>query len=132
MRVIGTAGHVDHGKSTLIAALTGAACTPAEAAGLKPGDAIIAIDDVDMTGFTPEVDALLQANIEHGYARFTGLVGKVVSRARVTRKLQVSRSPQRLVAVQVTGVVPTLKVVPLPGLHAVVAPAQLSVAAGIA
>jgi protease IV len=29
-----------------------------------------------MTGFTPEVDAMLQANIESGYARFIGLVAK--------------------------------------------------------
>jgi protease IV len=29
-----------------------------------------------LTGFTPELEAMLQANIEHGYARFTGLVGK--------------------------------------------------------
>jgi protease IV len=28
------------------------------------------------TGFTPELEAMMQANIEHGYARFTTLVGK--------------------------------------------------------
>jgi protease-4 len=28
-----------------------------------------------MSGFTPELEALLQSNIEHGYARFTTLVG---------------------------------------------------------
>ncbi len=29
-----------------------------------------------ITGFTPEVDAMIQAGIENGYARFIGLVGK--------------------------------------------------------
>jgi protease IV len=29
-----------------------------------------------LSGFTPELESILQANIEHGYARFTGLVGK--------------------------------------------------------
>lgn len=29
-----------------------------------------------LTGLTPETEAMLQANIEHGYARFTGLVAK--------------------------------------------------------
>ncbi len=29
-----------------------------------------------LSGFTPELEAMLQANIEHGYARFTTLVGK--------------------------------------------------------
>jgi carboxyl-terminal processing protease len=36
---------------TIISPIEG---SPAEAAGLKPGDAIIAIDDEDMTGSTPE------------------------------------------------------------------------------
>jgi protease-4 len=29
-----------------------------------------------LSGFTPELEAMMQANIEHGYARFTTLVGK--------------------------------------------------------
>lgn len=29
-----------------------------------------------LTGFTPELEAMLQASVEHGYARFIGLVGK--------------------------------------------------------
>jgi carboxyl-terminal processing protease len=36
---------------TIISPIEG---SPAEAVGLKPGDAIIAIDDVEMKGFTPE------------------------------------------------------------------------------
>ena len=43
--------------------------------------------------------------------------GGVVSRATVTRKLQVSRSPQRLVAVQVTVVLPRMNRAPAGGLQ---------------
>jgi len=49
----------------------------------------------------------------------------------VTVKLQVPVLPEASVAVQVTVVVPTANIEPLAGLHTVLAPGQLSVAAGI-
>lgn len=48
---IGAYVDLDGKYLTIISPIEG---SPAEAAGLKPGDAIIAIDGVDMTGFTPE------------------------------------------------------------------------------
>jgi hypothetical protein len=49
----------------------------------------------------------------------------------VTVKLQVSVLPLVSVAVQTTVVVPTGKNVPLAGLHAIVAPGQLSLAVAV-
>lgn len=48
---IGAYVDLDGQYLTIISPIEG---SPAEAAGLKPGDAIIAIDGVDMLGFTPE------------------------------------------------------------------------------
>ena len=48
---IGAYVDLDGEYLTIISPIEG---SPAEAAGLKPGDAIIAIDDEDMTGSTPE------------------------------------------------------------------------------
>jgi len=48
---IGAFVDIDGEYLTIISPIEG---SPAEAAGLKPGDKIIAIDDVDMKGFKPE------------------------------------------------------------------------------
>jgi len=60
---------------------------------------------------TPQIGALRRG----GHS----MTGGIVSCATVTRKLQVSRSPQRLVAVHVTVVVPRMNSAPDGGLHVI-------------
>jgi len=91
---IGAYVDLDGEYLTIISPIEG---SPAEAAGLKPGDKIIAIDGKDMTGLTPEEARQKVLGPEGTQVKLT------ISRGGETQPLEFTITRDRIVVPSVTG-----------------------------